>query len=92
MILAIISWILFGLLAGLIAKWIMPGPDGGGFIVTTVLGIAGAIIGGFLARLMGYGVNEIGSPGFLLSLFLAVLGAVILLGVYRLATGRELTA
>lgn len=43
---SIISWIILGLLAGILAKWIMPGKDGGGFIMTTLLGIAGAVVGG----------------------------------------------
>lgn len=51
----IIFWIIFGLIAGIIAKWIMPGKDGGGFIMTIILGIVGAVVGGFLARLLGLG-------------------------------------
>ena len=54
--LAIIGWIVFGLIAGLIAKAIMPGKDPGGFIITTLLGIVGAVIGGFVGRMLfGYG-------------------------------------
>jgi len=88
---ALISWIVFGLIAGLIAKAIMPGKDPGGFIVTTLLGIVGAVIGGFIGRLLlGYGnatdSGDISQPGFLVSLALAVVGAIILLAGYRLAT------
>lgn len=91
---AIIGWIIFGLIAGLIAKAIMPGRDPGGAIVTILLGIAGAIIGGFVGQaLFGYGrtVNDTGDlsqPGFLMSLVLAVVGAIVLLALYRLVKGR----
>jgi uncharacterized membrane protein YeaQ/YmgE (transglycosylase-associated protein family) len=79
----ILAWILFGLVAGVIAKLIMPGRDPGGFIVTILLGIAGALLGGFLGRAMGfYGEGE--GAGMLMS----ILGAIILLAVYRMAVGR----
>ena len=89
--LALISWIIFGLIAGSIAKAIMPGKDPGGLIVTTLLGIVGAVIGGFVGRfLLGYGSatdsGDISQPGFLMSLLLAVVGAIVLLAVYRLLT------
>lgn len=94
--LAIIGWIIFGLIVGLIAKAIMPGRDPGGFIVTTVLGIIGAIIGGFLgSTLLGYGTARDGSiaePGFLMSMFLSVVGAIVVLAIYRLFVGRSLRA
>lgn len=51
----ILSWIIFGLIAGILAKWIMPGKDGGGFIVTIVLGIVGAVVGGWISTLFGFG-------------------------------------
>ena len=51
----ILSWIVFGLIAGVIAKWIMPGKDPGGFIVTTLIGIAGAVVGGWLGSITGLG-------------------------------------
>ena len=95
--LAIIGWIVFGLIAGLIAKAIMPGKDPGGAIVTILLGIAGAVIGGFIGRaLFGYGraagdSGDISQPGFLVSLVLAVVGAIVLLAVYRLIKGRNTT-
>lgn len=91
---AIIGWIIFGLIAGLIAKAIMPGRDPGGFIITMLLGIAGSIIGGLIGQaLFGYGraINDSGDlskPGFLMSLVLAVIGAIVLLTLYRLIKGR----
>ncbi len=75
----ILGWIVFGLVVGIVAKLIMPGRDPGGFIVTILLGITGALVGGFLGQAAGlYGPRE--GAGFLMS----VLGAVILLFVYRL--------
>jgi uncharacterized membrane protein YeaQ/YmgE (transglycosylase-associated protein family) len=91
---AIIGWIIFGLIAGLIAKAIMPGKDPGGVIITLLLGIAGSVIGGFLGQaLFGYGrrandTADLSQPGFLMSLVLAVVGAIVLLGLYRLIKGR----
>jgi uncharacterized membrane protein YeaQ/YmgE (transglycosylase-associated protein family) len=77
----IITWIVFGLIAGLIAKFIMPGRDPGGFIITILIGIAGALVGGFIATSLGYG----GVDGFNLgSFFVAVLGSIILLFAYRM--------
>jgi len=74
----ILSWIVFGLIVGIIAKLLMPGRDPGGFIITIVLGIAGALLGGFLGRAMGfYGSNE--QAGWLIS----ILGAIVLLVIYR---------
>ena len=76
---AILSWIVFGLVIGIIAKLLMPGRDPGGFIVTILLGIAGALVGGFIGRAMGfYGPGQ--SAGWLMS----ILGAIILLALYRL--------
>ena len=80
----ILGWILFGLLAGIIAKLVMPGRDPGGFIVTILLGIAGAFLGGFLGQAMGlYGEGE--TAGMLMS----IIGAVLLLVIYRMAVGRR---
>lgn len=80
----ILSWILFGLVVGVIAKLLMPGRDPGGFIITILLGIAGALIGGFVGRAMGfYGPNE--GAGWLMSL----LGAIILLALYRMMVRRR---
>ena len=80
----ILSWIVFGLVIGLIAKLLMPGRDPGGFIVTMLLGIAGALVGGFIGRAMGfYGPNQ--SAGWLMS----ILGAIILLALYRMLVRRR---
>jgi uncharacterized membrane protein YeaQ/YmgE (transglycosylase-associated protein family) len=80
----ILAWILFGLVVGVIAKLLMPGRDPGGFIVTILLGIAGALVGGFLGRAMGfYGPNE--GAGWLMS----ILGAIILLAIYRMMARRR---
>ena len=80
----ILTWILFGLVVGVIAKLLMPGRDPGGFIVTILLGIAGALLGGFTGRAMGfYGPNE--SAGWLIS----ILGAILLLVLYRMMARRR---
>jgi uncharacterized membrane protein YeaQ/YmgE (transglycosylase-associated protein family) len=77
----IVSWIVFGLLAGIVAKFVMPGKDGGGFITTTLLGILGAIVGGVIGNRMGWG----SITGFNLPSFgLAVGGALAVLVVHRL--------
>jgi uncharacterized membrane protein YeaQ/YmgE (transglycosylase-associated protein family) len=84
MTMVILSWIVFGLVIGLIAKLLMPGRDPGGFIVTMLLGIAGALVGGFIGRAMGfYGTNQ--SAGWLMS----ILGAIILLALYRVLVRRR---
>jgi len=93
---AIIGWIVFGLIAGIIAKAIMPGRDPGGAIVTILLGIAGSIVGGFIGRaLFGYGrtaSGDISEPGTIMSMVFAVIGAIILLAGYRLIRGQSLRA
>jgi uncharacterized membrane protein YeaQ/YmgE (transglycosylase-associated protein family) len=79
----IIGWIIFGLIVGAVAKFLMPGRDPGGWIVTILLGIAGALVGGFLGRAVGwYGPND--AAGFLM----ALVGALVLLGLYRLTLRR----
>jgi uncharacterized membrane protein YeaQ/YmgE (transglycosylase-associated protein family) len=76
----ILSWIVFGLIAGALAKWIMPGKDPGGIIVTISLGVAGGIVGGYLGNLLGWGAVD----GFdIRSFFLAIVGAILLLTGYR---------
>lgn len=80
----ILLWILFGLVVGVIAKLLMPGRDPGGFIVTILLGIAGALTGGFIGRAMNmYGPNE--GAGWIMS----ILGAIILLALYRMLARRR---
>ena len=80
----ILSWIVFGLVVGIIAKLVTPGRDPGGFIVTMLLGIAGALLGGFIGRAMGfYGPSE--SAGWLMSIG----GAILLLVLYRLVARRR---
>jgi uncharacterized membrane protein YeaQ/YmgE (transglycosylase-associated protein family) len=80
----IVGWIVFGVIVGVIAKLLMPGRDPGGFIITTLLGIAGAVIGGFIGRAMGlYGENDAAG------LFMSILGAVVLLFGYRMIAGRS---
>ncbi len=76
----IISWIVFGLLAGILAKFIMPGEDGGGFIRTTLLGVVGALVGGFIGTRLGFG----DVTGFNIRSFaIAIAGALIVLWGYR---------
>ena len=76
---AILGWIVFGLIVGAVAKFLMPGKDPGGIIVTMLLGVAGGILGGWLGRLMGL-YDQSQAVGFVM----ATLGAVLLLVVYRL--------
>jgi len=77
----IVSWILFGLLAGILAKFVMPGDDGGGFIKTTLLGVVGAIVGGFIGTRLGFG----DVTGFNVRSFaIASTGAVLVLWLYRM--------
>jgi uncharacterized membrane protein YeaQ/YmgE (transglycosylase-associated protein family) len=81
-----ISWIVFGLIAGVLAKWIMPGRDPGGILVTALIGIVGGVLGGFIGTLLGMGTVD----GFdIRSFFLAVVGAVLVLVGYRVVTGRK---
>lgn len=76
----ILSWIIFGLIAGVIAKLLMPGRDPGGCIITILLGVAGAFVGGFIGTQLGFG----SVTGFdFRSFLIAVLGAVLLLLIYR---------
>ena len=78
---SIIAWIVLGLIAGIIAKFLHPGPDPGGFFLTIVIGIVGALIGGFLSTPMGFGdVSGVNLP----SLVIAVLGSLILLILFRM--------
>lgn len=81
---SIVLWIVFGLVVGVIAKLLTPGREPSGFILTTLLGIAGALVGGFLGRALGLYPSYQSSGGF----FMAILGAVVLLGIYNLTLGR----
>ncbi len=90
---SLIVWIILGFLAGYLAKLIMPGADGGGFILTTILGIVGAVVGGYVGSLVGYPMvssfDNIG--GSIPSFIFSVIGAIVVLAIYRLATGRNVT-
>ena len=82
----ILGWIVFGLIVGIVAKLLMPGRDPGGFIVTTLIGIAGAVVGGWFGRALGwYGPND--TAGFLMS----VVGAIVLLAIYHVVFVRQRT-
>jgi uncharacterized membrane protein YeaQ/YmgE (transglycosylase-associated protein family) len=80
----VLGWIVFGLIVGAVAKILMPGRDGGGFFITMVLGIIGAVVGGFIGRSIGlYGEGH--PAGFIMS----VIGAIVVLVIYRMATKRS---
>lgn len=87
----LISWIIFGLVAGVIAKFLMPGRDPGGCIVTILLGIAGAVVGGYIAEFFNLAgkSGQVGDKGFLIRLAFAVIGAILLLVVYRMIAGKR---
>lgn len=81
---SILGWILIGLLAGALAKWIMPGKDPGGCVVTILLGVAGALLAGFVGNAIGwYSRGQAG--GFIA----ATLGAIIILWLYRILAARR---
>ena len=79
----IIGWIVFGLVVGIVAKFLMPGRDPGGFVVTALLGIVGAVLGGFVGRLIGL-YRDGDAAGFVM----AVIGSIIVLAIYRFTIGR----
>ena len=83
----ILAWIILGLIAGAIAKAIMPGRDPGGLIVTMLIGIVGAVIGGFLGNMI-FGIGGISGVD-IRSILIAVVGALLLLWIYRVATRRR---
>ncbi len=83
----IIAWIIVGLIAGALGKLIMPGRDPGGIIVTILIGMAGAFVGGFLV----VGLLGLRGGGFIWSIVVATLGAIILLAIYRLLVGQRRT-
>jgi uncharacterized membrane protein YeaQ/YmgE (transglycosylase-associated protein family) len=81
MVVNILLWVVFGLLAGAVAKFLLPGKDPGGIVVTILLGIAGAVLGGYLSSLIfGWDINSFTLPGFAV----AIGGALLLLILYRL--------
>ena len=83
----IISWIIFGLIAGVLAKWLLPGKDPGGFVVTVLLGIAGAMVGGYVGTHLKLGTTG----GFTLEgLLVAVAGAILVLAIYRFVAKKIL--
>lgn len=81
---SIIGWILFGLIVGVVAKLLMPGRDPGGMIVTILLGIVAALLGGFIGRILGW-YGESDPVGFIM----AVIGAILVLFTYRKITGSS---
>jgi uncharacterized membrane protein YeaQ/YmgE (transglycosylase-associated protein family) len=81
---SILGWIFFGLVVGVIGKLLMPGRDPGGFVITILLGIAGALVGGFLGRMLGF-YREGDPVGFVM----AVIGSIVLLLLYRAIAGRR---
>lgn len=82
----ILSWIIFGLIAGAIAKWLSPGKDPGGCIITMLIGIAGAFVGGWIGSLLGLGTVDEFS---IRTLLIAIGGAIIVLWLYGLITKRK---
>ena len=83
---AILSWIVFGLVVGIIAKFLMPGKDPGGFIVTMLIGIAGSLIGGFIGRAFtGSNPGDSAGAGYIMS----IVGAILLLAIYRMMVRRR---
>jgi len=91
---SLLIWLVLGFLAGYLAKFILPGRDGGGVVLTTILGILGAVVGGFLGKyFFGYPMissfDNIGNN--LPSFFSSIVGAILVLLIFRLANGRRLT-
>ena len=81
----IIAWIIVGLIAGVLGKLIMPGRDPGGIIVTILIGMVGAVVGGFIVQ----GLLGLRGGGFIWSIIVATIGAIILLALYRLIVGQR---
>lgn len=89
---SLLIWLILGFLAGYLAKLILPGADGGGVVLTTILGILGAVVGGFIGTLVGYPMvsnfNNIG--GSIPSFISSIIGAIVVLVILRLASGRRI--
>ncbi len=83
----IIGWIFFGLIVGIVGKFLMPGRDPGGWVITILLGIGGALIGGFVGQALGF-YREGEPAGFIM----AVLGSILLLVIYRMFAGKRTIA
>jgi len=77
----LLSWLILGFIVGIIAKFLMPGKDPGGFVITIILGIAGAFVGGFIGSRIGFGTVSGFDPR---SLLIAIAGAILLLVIYRI--------
>ena len=92
MIVQLIIWLVLGFLAGYLAKAIMPGRDGGGILLTTLLGIVGAVVGGVIGQYVGYPmISSFDNIGRSLPSFISsIIGAIVVLLIYRLASGRRL--
>jgi uncharacterized membrane protein YeaQ/YmgE (transglycosylase-associated protein family) len=84
-IMGFLAWVVLGLIAGAIAKWILPGNDPGGGIITIVIGIVGAVIGGFIGTALGFGAVTGLDLG---SIAIAVLGSIVLLMIFRVVRSR----
>jgi uncharacterized membrane protein YeaQ/YmgE (transglycosylase-associated protein family) len=82
---SIVLWVVFGLIVGVIAKLLTPGREPAGFVVTTLLGIGGALLGGFIGRALGIYSSYQSSGGF----FMAIVGAVVVLAIYHAAIGKR---
>ena len=80
----ILGWIFFGLVVGVVGKFLMPGRDPGGWVITILLGIGGALIGGFVGQSLGF-YREGESAGFIM----AVIGSILLLAIYRMFVGKR---
>lgn len=87
----IIAFLILGLIAGALAKLIMPGDDPGGIIVTMIIGVVGALLGGFLGGAL-FDVNPVDEFWSISTWVAAIVGALILLLIYRLVTGRNTTS
>ncbi len=79
-----LTWLIFGLVVGVLAKFLLPGKDPGGIFITILLGIAGSILGGWVSTLLGFGANG-QTAGWIMS----ILGAIAILAIYRAMNGRS---